>query len=169
MLPMPRPTPANAFAAWIATGFGLTATVPLSPGTVGATLGIPLWWAVSQAPGYPMQVGILLLLLAIGGPLCTRAARQLVTLGISASEHDPQPITYDEFTTVPVVLAFAPEATGWWWAAGFALHRAFDITKSWPCNWLERLPAGWGVMADDIAAAVYAGVCYRLLWGWLGG
>ncbi len=142
--------------------------MPLSPGTVGSLWGLPLWWAVSQAPGRPLQWGILVLLLVIGGPLCTRAARQLVALGIVASEKDPQPITYDEYTTVPVVLAFAPEATGWWWAAGFALHRAFDITKPWPCNQLERLPAGWGVMADDIAASVYAGACYLLLWTWLG-
>ncbi len=166
---MRRPTPFNAPAAWIATGFGLTATVPLSPGTVGSLWGIPLWLVVSQAPGYPLQWGILVTLLVLGGPLCTRAARQLVDLGIVASENDPQPITYDEFTTVAVVYAFAPAASGWWLAAGFALHRAFDITKPWPCNQLERLPAGWGVMADDIAASIYAGICYLLLWTWLGG
>lgn len=164
---MPRPTPWNAPAAWIATGLGLTATAP-APGTLGAVLGVPLWLAISQAPGYPLQLGALLALIAAGGPLCTRAARELVALGLASSEKDPQPITYDEFTTVALVYMFAPAATGWWLLAGFALHRLFDITKPWPCRSLERLPDGWGVMADDVAAAVYAGVGYRLLWQWLG-
>ena len=39
---------------------------------------------------------------------------------------------------------------------GFLLHRLFDITKPPPAAQLEGLPDGLGVMADDLAAAIYA-------------
>ena len=46
--------------------------------------------------------------------------------------------------------------------AGFALFRLFDIWKPGPVSWAERLPGGWGVMADDAVAGILAGGC---LWG----
>jgi phosphatidylglycerophosphatase A len=41
-------------------------------------------------------------------------------------------------------------------AAAFVLFRLFDIVKPWPGRRLERLPRGWGVLFDDLAAGVYA-------------
>jgi phosphatidylglycerophosphatase A len=36
--------------------------------------------------------------------------------------------------------------------------------KPWPVNWLDRaLPSPWGVMADDLAAGLYAGLCMTIL------
>ena len=55
------------------------------------------------------------------------------------------------------------------WLAGFFWFRIFDIAKPFPVRQLERLPAGWGIMADDLAAGVYAHVALRLtlhLTGW---
>lgn len=46
--------------------------------------------------------------------------------------------------------------------AGFVLFRAFDISKPFPCRRLERLREGWGIMADDWMAGVYAAICLRL-------
>lgn len=46
--------------------------------------------------------------------------------------------------------------------AGFVLFRLFDITKPFPCRRLEKLPGGWGIMADDWMAGVYAAACLRL-------
>ena len=46
--------------------------------------------------------------------------------------------------------------------AGFVLFRIFDIAKPFPCRRLEALPAGWGIMADDWMAGVYAAICLRL-------
>jgi len=46
--------------------------------------------------------------------------------------------------------------------AGFVLFRIFDIAKPFPCRRLEKLPGGWGVMADDWMAGVYAAICMRL-------
>jgi phosphatidylglycerophosphatase A len=46
--------------------------------------------------------------------------------------------------------------------AGLLLFRLFDITKPFPCRQLEKLPGGWGIMADDWMAGVYAAICLRL-------
>jgi phosphatidylglycerophosphatase A len=46
--------------------------------------------------------------------------------------------------------------------AGFLLFRLFDIVKPFPCRRLETLPGGWGIMADDWMAGVYAAICLRL-------
>ena len=47
--------------------------------------------------------------------------------------------------------------------AAFLLFRLFDITKPWPARRLEKLPLGWGVLLDDLAAGVYAALAL-----WLG-
>ncbi|MFH1843416.1 MAG: phosphatidylglycerophosphatase A, partial [bacterium] len=55
------------------------------------------------------------------------------------------------------------------WLAGFFWFRVFDILKPPPVRSLERLPAGWGIMVDDLAAGVYAHIALRLtllLTGW---
>jgi phosphatidylglycerophosphatase A len=46
--------------------------------------------------------------------------------------------------------------------AAFLLFRLFDILKPFPCRRLESLPGGWGIMADDWMAGVYAAICLRL-------
>jgi len=46
--------------------------------------------------------------------------------------------------------------------AGFVLFRIFDIAKPFPCRRLEKLPGGWGIMADDWMAGIYAAICLRL-------
>jgi phosphatidylglycerophosphatase A len=39
---------------------------------------------------------------------------------------------------------------------GFLLFRAFDIWKPFPARQAESLPGGWGIMADDWVAGIYA-------------
>ena len=46
--------------------------------------------------------------------------------------------------------------------AAFVIFRIFDIVKPFPCRRLEHLPGGWGIMADDWMAGVYAAICLRL-------
>ena len=46
--------------------------------------------------------------------------------------------------------------------AGLVLFRIFDIAKPFPCRRLEQLPGGWGIMADDWMAGIYAAICLRL-------
>ena len=45
--------------------------------------------------------------------------------------------------------------------AGFLLFRLFDIWKPYPIKSLEKLPGGWGIMADDWLAGVYAAIQLR--------
>jgi len=45
---------------------------------------------------------------------------------------------------------------------GFILFRVFDIWKPWPIRRLERLPGGWGIMADDWMAGIYAAILLRV-------
>jgi phosphatidylglycerophosphatase A len=69
---------------------------------------------------------------------------------------DPQEIVLDEIAVLPIVY-LASGLTNWrvlW--AGWLLFRLFDITKPLPARNLESLPLGWGVVADDAAAACYA-------------
>jgi phosphatidylglycerophosphatase A len=50
----------------------------------------------------------------------------------------------------------------------FALFRLFDIWKPFPIGWLDaRVPGGFGVMLDDVLAAVYAVVCLLGVAIWL--
>ena len=47
---------------------------------------------------------------------------------------------------------------------GFCLFRVFDIVKPWPVNLADKnVKGGFGVMLDDLLAAVYAGVALHLI------
>jgi phosphatidylglycerophosphatase A len=85
---------------------------------------------------------------------------------------DPGEVNLDEFMAMPLcfigwpaLLDVAPR-----WAvflAGFALFRLFDITKPFGIDKLQDLPAGWGIVIDDVAAALAA--CATLhagAWAW---
>jgi len=70
-----------------------------------------------------------------------------------------------------VALLFLPLAiaTGFWRflalvAIQFFLFRVFDVVKPPPARQLEALPAGWGVLLDDLAAGVYANIVGQILW-----
>lgn len=45
---------------------------------------------------------------------------------------------------------------------GFLLFRLFDIWKPFPVRQLEKLPRGWGIMADDWMAGIYAAILLRV-------
>jgi len=48
-------------------------------------------------------------------------------------------------------------------AAAFFLFRLFDIVKPPPARWCQdRLPGGWGVVMDDVAAGVWANVALQV-------
>ena len=138
----------------LATGLG-AGCAPFVPGTVGSLWGVPLTWALLQLPLnlglYLLVAGILVLL---GVPICTRAAQVY-------GEPDPGQIVLDEILAFPFIFVCVPLTvpSG---IVGFVWFRLFDILKPWPASRLERLPAGWGVMADDVAAALYARAA---LWG----
>jgi len=68
---------------------------------------------------------------------------------------DPQYVVIDEVAGVLVTLAAAPR-TLVGLVAGVLLFRIFDQWKPWPARLAEnRLPGGWGIVFDDVAAGVW--------------
>jgi phosphatidylglycerophosphatase A len=45
---------------------------------------------------------------------------------------------------------------------GFVLFRIFDISKPWPIRKLEKYPAGWGILADDLLAGLFAWIVLQI-------
>lgn len=133
--------------------------LPGAPGTYGSLLGALVWWfAFAQAPVIVQCAGAGLLIVAgtwLVHGLCAR--RRL--------DDDPA-IVLDEVAGVWLMLACLP-SSGLLMATGFLLFRLFDIWKPWPVSWAdERVPGGFGVMLDDILAAVLATIVVLAAYGW---
>jgi phosphatidylglycerophosphatase A len=160
-VPSPQPLPTFArIAILLTTGFGICRVVP-APGTVGTALfGLPFAWAVGQLPGPLWQILAIGAAVGIGVPLTTAANRAL------GKAKDHQAIVWDEIASMPVVYLLAPMVNWRVSLAGFVLHRVFDISKPPPARQLEQLPEGVGIMADDLMAAIYAGIALAAL-AWL--
>jgi phosphatidylglycerophosphatase A len=144
----------------------------------------------ANAPLLSGPLGTLLLLapsIAVWVVLAYFGVRCSTQVAGFAAMKDPQYIVIDEVSGVhlALILGLAPLAapgtflhaseagmfalyTGmsllnWkYLLTGFLLFRLFDISKPFPCRRLEMLPGGWGIMADDWMAAVYAAICLRL-------
>ena len=136
----------------VATAFG-SGYSPFAPGTAGSAVGVLLFWPMAGWR-WPWQVGACLALLLVGALAATRVAERV---GLK----DPGIVVVDEVLGQWVTLLALPftPATA---ALGFLLFRAMDIVKPWPARDLERLPGGWGIMADDVAAGVYAHLALRV-------
>ena len=149
MIP-PRPGFAFAYAHpahFVALGFGAGAS-RFAPGTVGTLVAFPLWWLIRPVYG-PLEVlAIVAALFGIGVWACGLTGRHL---GVP----DHGAMCWDEIVAFLAVLAVVPDDTGWQFAA-FLLFRAFDVVKPPPIREFERrLKGGFGVMFDDVLAAVY--------------
>jgi len=132
----------------LATGFG-SGLSPFAPGTMGTLVGIPICLACLPLT-WPARflVVIVLSALAIYISGCAEIIYQ---------KKDDQRIVIDEIAGFQV--AMLPVAiTGLNICAAFVLFRIFDIWKPFPVNKLQDLPGGWGVVIDDVAAGIYAGV-----------
>jgi phosphatidylglycerophosphatase A len=146
---------------WLATAAGV-GFLPKSPGTWGSIVGIPLAIAVQQIPGVGWQAGVLALIALVGVPVCAIAAQHL------GGAKDPGCIVLDEVVGMAVTLFLFDSLQPVTVIVAFALFRLFDISKPSPVREIEHLPHGWGIMADDLAAAVYAQLALRLI-AWVAG
>lgn len=145
---MPAPLGFSHPAALIATWFGV-GHLPRMPGTWGSLAALPFAWALATAGGPWALIVAAALVFALG---CWAAGTYARAAGVA----DPQTIVVDEVAAQWLVLAAAP-IDPYWYAAGFMLFRAADITKPWPASWLDaHVGGGIGIMLDDIAAAAYA-------------
>lgn len=144
-------------AGWIACGFG-SGLVPVAPGTFGSAAALLPWLALRNL-SIPLYVLALVVAFAIGVWAANVVIAQLRI-------DDPGAIVWDEF--VGQWIAWMPLlwiATDWrWMLAGFGLFRLFDIWKPWPVGWADRVwSGGFGVMADDVLAGLYAAGVLALL------
>ena len=73
----------------------------------------------------------------------------------------PHLTTHMDFSLFAIF--FALSLVNWkYLLLGFILFRVFDIWKPWPVRQLDRLPHGWGIMADDWMAGFYAAILLRV-------
>lgn len=140
----------------LALGFGAGLS-PKAPGTFGTLVGLPLFAGLMVMPEVA-HLPIIALLFLLGIPICQKAGD-----AIGVSDHGG--IVWDEIVAMLLVLEFTPRDF-WWWAVAFALFRLFDIWKPFPIRQCDaRLKGGFGVMFDDLLAAVYAIAALKaLLW-----
>jgi phosphatidylglycerophosphatase A len=151
--PVPRSSFLSSCATLIATGLG-SGYAPWAPGTAGSAVGLVLFWPVAGLAPLGQLTAIAVVSL-IGIAAATNVARRL-------GRHDPGIVVVDEIAGMWVTLALLP-LTPLTALAGFLAFRVMDIVKPFPARDLERLPDGWGIVADDLAAGVYANLLVRVL------
>jgi len=140
---------------WVATWFGCGLMRP-APGTWGTIGALPFAILLKVAGGWPLLLAALVLVTLAG----YWAAGQYEK---DSNTHDSGIIVIDEVAGVWLTLLFVP-LTPLTILAGFLLFRFFDILKPWPVSWCDKKVGGaLGVMADDIAAGIYAAIVLGIL------
>ncbi|MBA3696162.1 MAG: phosphatidylglycerophosphatase A [Methylotenera sp.] len=137
---------------FISLGFG-SGLAKVAPGTFGTLVGLPLFWLISSYP-ITMQLLVIAIMFAIGIYFCAFTGK-----AIGVADHGS--IVWDEIVAIMLVLTFTPYQWKWWLVA-FLLFRLFDIWKPYPIRQSEvKFKNGFGVMFDDLLAAVYAIICLQ--------
>ena len=151
-----RHRPRRPLPVLLATLFG-AGRVPIAPGTLGALLGVPLALGLRASNLHPAVEGGILLAVVAAAVLITGRARPVF------NRPDPPEIVLDEFVSIPMTFFLLPAGLAWyWWVLGFGVNRMLDILKPPPIRHLQRLPGGWGIVADDVAAALVANAALQL-------
>ncbi len=147
----------NSLHKIISTSLGI-GYVGKGSGTVAA-LACCICWYFAWAGSYPpllLSVAIAIVITFIG----VWSSSAMVPLW----GKDPSRVVIDEVAGMCVSLLFLPVSIGFV-MCGFILFRFFDIVKPLFIRKLEALPAGWGIMFDDILAGVYTNMLLHVvLW-----
>ena len=141
----------------VVTGLGI-GFLPLAPGTwaSGATVLLVAFihWVVPTREALVLG-GVLVLLTPLAVVFSTRYSQ--------AENHpDPSQVVIDEIIGQMVCFLWIPISI-FSLAVGFLMFRFFDIVKPFPVRTCERLPGGMGIVCDDVAAGLYAGVLLSIL------
>jgi len=154
-----RPLPRGRWdwALLIATWFGC-GYVPVAPGTAGSLAAVLI--AIALHIEYGAARGTVLILTAI------LLAPGIWSAGVTAKRaglEDPRFVVVDEVIGQWITLA---GASVWNWKsflAAFFLFRILDVWKPPPVRQLERLPGGFGIVADDVMAGLYGALAIFVL------
>ncbi|MBK1879819.1 phosphatidylglycerophosphatase A family protein [Pelagicoccus mobilis] len=127
-----------------------------APGTWGSLMGLVFYVAfISHLTDFAAAL-LLAVLSYVSIGICGEAEKRLQKV-------DPGEIILDEFVAMPICFiglsAYGSHPMFFWIvAAGFALFRFFDIVKPLGIKKLQRYHGGFGVVADDVAAALIVAV-----------
>lgn len=164
------PRPRNTWPKWVVSGGGVGFLRP-APGSWGTAVPAALmWWFLSIGMRETLYTGIL-------WGLGLMASGALIAYGKWAAAYfrqpDPGQCILDEYAGFAVTLTLVPvpawcTSHGTWglflFVAGlYILFRLTDTLKLPPANWLERLPWGWGILCDDLAAGLQANLVAQLI------
>jgi len=169
--PAPVPVPKRRLAFFFATVCGL-GYMPFAPGTFGSLAGVGVYWAMMRfVLANSFSTAVIFSFVSkkvLSGDEFLWWFNVLVAgLGVIAAEivskktgvHDPQFIVIDETSGQMLMYSLAFVPLNWkYLLLGFILFRVFDIWKPFPARQAESLPGGWGIMADDWIAALYAAI-----------
>ena len=126
--------------------------LPKMPGTWGSIFALPLAWLLYKMGNIPYWVTFIGLTL-LGTWACKVYSERV-------GKEDPDEVVIDEVVGILAVFLFV-KPTPLNLLLGLLLFRVIDILKPPPINYLERIPHGIGIMADDLLAGVLTGV---ILW-----
>lgn len=134
----------------LAFGFGSGLIKP-APGTWGTLMAWLLWQPINYLISHDILLaGLLVLSFAYGAFACQRVSQEM---GVA----DHGGIVWDEIVAFWLVLFVISPLSLVWQLVAFVAFRFFDIIKPWPIGFFdERLKNGFGVMWDDIIAALYS-------------
>ncbi|NIO48014.1 MAG: hypothetical protein GTN73_01035 [Candidatus Aminicenantes bacterium] len=141
----------------IATFFGV-GYIPVAPGTLTSLIVVLFYKFYLHRLSWPIYLLFLFLLFLVGIFTSTRYS-------LEVKKQDSRKIVIDEALGQLLVLFRIGESWGTGWLpllSCFLLFRIFDIIKPYPIKKVETLPEGWGIVMDDLVAAVYAGVIINL-------
>ncbi len=131
--------------------------IPVASGTFGSLLALPLLVALAGVT-WPPAVTVALIVAAsvLAMPVCGRAGRIY-------GQADSSRIVLDEICGMLIAGAFLPVTFGTLGLA-FLAFRLFDIVKPFPAGHFDRhVKNGFGVVADDLVAGIYANLVVRVL------
>ncbi len=130
--------------------------IPVAPGTIASLLALPFYILVKD--NLVAHFLIIAVSLILGFWSTSLVCKARFFHGTS----DPSQVVIDEFSSTFIVFLFVPFSIKFL-VIGFLLFRTADIFKIPPIKKLEKLPAGYGIMLDDIAAAILANIVLQVL------
>jgi len=143
--------------------FGL-GWLPLAPGSWGSLPSAIIFALACYFGGSAaILVSLMVALIVAGSFVCVKFSHVAVA---ATGNEDPNEVVADEiagqaltFLAMPLLMT---DVSGRQIvsivALGYFLFRLFDTVKPWPSHRLEEIHGGWGILADDLMAGVYAGI-----------
>ena len=172
----------NAVGIALMTGFGLGRLRP-APGTIGslppAIIALILAYLLGPRTDSSTAQWIINLLLIVIAAVFTFVCLKFGDSSEMAfGRKDPPDVVADEVAGQSIALLFLPwrvasDTNAFIWnlmlaSTAFVAFRFTDIVKPPPARALQRLPAGAGIVIDDLIAGVYAlaiaQVMARVIW-----